>query len=92
MIQMLRILYAEDRINWAEALPRAVQVYHDLPGPSGLSPYEIVFGGRIRSMGGILRRPQIEALDAMEWIRRGKEIDENVARDLWELPKKATIR
>ena len=58
VIQVLRRLHAEDRINSAEALPRAVQVYHDLPGPSGVPPYEIVFGRRIRSMGGILRHPR----------------------------------
>ena len=89
LIQVMRRLHTEGKINWAEALPRAVQIYHDLPGPSGLSPYEIVFGGRIRSMGGIPHHPRVEAPDAKDWIRRGKEIDEDVARKLREIHKKA---
>ena len=87
--QVLRRLHNEDRINWVQALPRAVQNYHDLAGPSGLSPYEIVFGGRLRSMGGIPRHPQVEAPDAQDWIRRGKEMDEAVAAELKKVHQKA---
>ena len=83
--QVLRRLHQEDRINWVQALPRAIQNYHDLAGPSGLSPYEIVFGGRIRSMGGIPRNPQVEAPDAKEWIRQGQETDRKVSLKLREL-------
>ena len=89
LIQVLRRLHTEDRINWAEALQRAVRIYHDLPGPSGLSPYEIVFGGRVRSLGGIPQHPRIESPDAMEWIRSGEEVDKKVAKKLWELHRKA---
>ena len=82
IMQVLRRLHQEDRVNWVSALPRAVQQYHDIPGPIGLSPYEIVFGGRTRSVGGIPRKPKIEAPDAKEWLAQGQQIDRLVADKL----------
>ena len=86
--QVLRRLYNEDKMNWVQTLPKAIQQYHDLTGPSGLSPYEIVYGGRQRSMGGIPHPPQVECPDAQEWIRTGKEIDEAVAKKLEEVHRR----
>ena len=80
--QLLRRIHQEDRISWVQALPRAVQQYHDVPGPSGLTPYEIVFGGRTRSMGGVPRQPQRECPDAKEWLEQGKLIDKQVAEKM----------
>ena len=80
--QLLRRLHQEDRINWPQAIPRVPQQLHDLPGPSGRSPYEIVFGGRVRSAGGIPRQPQHESPDARDWLEQGRKIDEKVAAKL----------
>jgi hypothetical protein len=45
--------------TWVEMLPIALRQLHDLPGPMGLSPYQIVFGGRMRSTGAIpMQYPQ----------------------------------
>ena len=48
----LRALQADEGITWMDALPRAVQQLHDIPGPSGMSPYEILYG-RHRPYAGI---------------------------------------
>ena len=64
LMQIFRRVYQEDKINWVKTLPRAVNLLHDLPGVSGLSPYEIAYGGRTRSLGGVPRLPQQESPDA----------------------------
>ena len=86
--QVLRRLYQEDHFNWVEALPRAVQLMHDLPGPSGLSPYEVVFGGRTRCLGGIPRQELKEAPDARDWLEQGRRIDAKVAEKLQTMQQK----
>ena len=40
----LRRIWVEEEINWVEALPRVLRVYHDLPGESGLSAFQILLG------------------------------------------------
>ena len=42
-------------------------------------PYEIIFGGRVRSCGGIPRQPQPDDPDAKDWIEQGRHIDRLVA-------------
>ena len=44
IIDLLRKNWTEDKINCVEALPRALRAYHDNPGESGLSPFQILFG------------------------------------------------
>ena len=80
--QLLTRIHQEDHLSWVEALPRAVCILHDLPGPTGLSPYEIVFGGRLRCLGGIPRQVPKEAPDAKEWLEHGRRIDSIVADKL----------
>ena len=80
--QLLRGLHQKDGANWVQSLPHAVQPLHDLPGPSGLTPYEIVFGGRVRSCGGVPRQLQREDPDAKDWIEQGRHIDRLVADKL----------
>ena len=80
--QLLRRLHQEERLNWVEVLPRAVQQLHDLPGPSGLSPYEVVFEGRVRCVGGIPGQLPKEAPDARDWLEQGQRIDSAVAEKL----------
>ena len=51
MIWKLRSLLADSgcSLNWIEALPRALSVYHHTPGPTGFSPNQLLFG---RNSGG----------------------------------------
>ena len=44
LMEILRKIYEERKINWVEALPQTLDRYHDVPNLSGLSPYQIVFG------------------------------------------------
>jgi hypothetical protein len=80
--QLLRKIHSEDGLSWMEALPRALQHLHDLPGVTGLSPYEVVYGGRQRSVGDIPYQPQHESPDAVEWLRKGRELDKVVSQHL----------
>jgi transposase InsO family protein len=41
LIGLMRKVWVEDQINWVEALPQILRVYHDSPGESGMSPFEI---------------------------------------------------
>jgi hypothetical protein len=80
-MEILRKLYAEEKINWVEALPHVLDRIHDTKGESGLSPYEILFG-RERPLAGVPYTPPRECEDAQEFFRRMKDIDERVARVL----------
>ena len=71
-------MQAEHGISWVEALPRAVRQLHDAPGPSGLSPFEIVFG-RHRPCAGVPYEPPQVALDAVEFFEHQQEVDRRVA-------------
>ncbi len=55
-----RKLTNEEHANWVELLPLIRQHMHDIPGPTGLSLYEIVYG-RQRPMKGLPYKPPIEA-------------------------------
>ena len=71
--------------TWVDLLPIALRQLHDLPGPMGLSPYQIVFGGRTRSAGAIpIRYPQ-ERHDARDWIEHHQEMDKLVSARLNQL-------
>ena len=81
IMEKLRKLNVEENLNWVEALPRVFDRYHDIPGESGQSPYEILFG-RERSLGNLPYKPSKECEDAENYFGRMKEIDEKVARIL----------
>jgi hypothetical protein len=78
---------AEGGAPWVELLPRVLNQLHDLPGPSGLSPYEIVFG-RHRPMGGLPYRPRWEAEDANRFLAKMRDQDAHVARVMNALHEK----
>ena len=52
VMEILRKLHVEEKINWVEALPQVLDRIHDVKGESGYSPYEILFR-RQRPIGGI---------------------------------------
>ena len=68
-------------------LPRALQVLHDAPGPSGLSPFKALFG-RDR-LGDSLPLPvEKECEDASQWWLKMRKQDEMVATALEDLVTK----
>jgi len=81
LMERLRKLHAEDKINWVEALPRVLDRVHDMPGETGLSPYEILFG-RHRALAAIPYEPPRDCENANQFFQRQQEIDELVARRL----------
>ena len=79
--ETLRKINVEGKYTWVEALPAALNHIHNLPGPTGLSPYQILFG-RERIMGNVPYTPSIENEDAVDFFSRMKELDEHVSKTL----------
>ena len=78
VMEVLRKLNAEHRINWVEALPQVLDRMHDVKGKSGLTPYQILFG-RDRPLAGIPYTPPRECDDAVQFHKRMAEVDRQVA-------------
>ena len=78
LMERLRKLNAEETINWVEGLPQILDRYHDTPGESGFSPYEILFG-RERCTGYLPYAPPRECPDAKDFFLRMEEVDNRVA-------------
>jgi hypothetical protein len=81
ILERLRKLNTPEPINWVEALPLVLDRYHDTPGESGLSPYQILFG-RERSLGNLPYETPKECEDAQDFFERMEKVDEEVARVL----------
>jgi len=79
LITTLRKLNAEREVNWVEALPHALRLIHDIAGPTGWSPYQVVFG-RERHLGGLPRKSYVEAEDASSFFERKEELENVVAK------------
>ena len=78
IMEKLRKMNANEAINWVEALPLVLDRYHDVPGESGYSPYQILFG-RERSLGQLPYRLPTESEDAVAFFARMEEVDHQVA-------------
>ena len=63
ILEVTRKFCVDTRKNWLELLPRVLNVIHDTPGESGLSPYQILFG-RDRHTANIPYRPPRECEDS----------------------------
>ena len=85
--KILRKLHASEGVSWFDGLQRAVRMIHDLPGESGLSPYEILYG-RHRSYAGVPYQPPTKMEDAVAFFKRQDEIDQKIAEILQELHAK----
>lgn len=85
--KMLRKLHASERISWYEGLQRAVRMIHDLPGESGLSPYEILYG-RHRPYAGVPYQPPTKMEDAIAFFERQENTERKVAEILREMHDK----
>ena len=91
LIEVLRKLIADTRHNWLELLPRAINIIHDTPGESGLSPYQILFG-RERYTANVPYIPPRECLDAQEFFQVMEEQDALVARKMNEMHDREAAR
>ena len=60
-----------------------LQKYHDMPGMSGLSPYEIVYR-RQRPLAGLPYKTAKVSKDAIEFFKGMERMDQRVARKLNE--------
>ena len=84
IISLLRKVNTQGHTNWVEALPRVMWAYHNRPGETGLSPFQIVFG-RDRFEAGASYPPLRECEDAFNFFERMAKIDEFVASSLNQL-------
>ena len=80
----LRKLQAEEGLCWVQALPRAIRLLHDVPGPAGISPYQILYG-RERPYAGVPYEAPIMSPDAVSFFQEQAEMDRKVARVLNDL-------
>ena len=83
LMERLRKLFVQEKVNWVEALPQVLDRYHDTPGRGGLSPYEILFG-RTRPLAGRSYQPPMICEDACVFFTRMWEIDRKVSLVLKE--------
>ena len=60
--------------NWTEILPAVVEAWHEITGPSGYTPNEIVFGTHNRTKGLPLAQPKGIAQDAAHYFQRREEL------------------
>jgi hypothetical protein len=81
VMEILRKLNADTKINWVEALPQVLDRIHDVKGETGYSPYEILFG-RVRPLAGIPYTPPKECEDAQQFFKRMEFIDKKVSKIL----------
>ena len=66
-------LNRENKMNWYKGFPRALQTYHDLPGPTGLSPHVAVFSSILTSTQHPWHEPGM-ALNAEEFVAKQKKL------------------
>lgn len=81
IITILRKLNADGEINWVEALPHALRIHHDVPGPTGWSPYEVVFG-RPRSLADLPNSMDTLHEDAEEFFQRMENMDRKISSNM----------
>ena len=84
LLRLLNKLHAAKEVNWVEALPRALHIYHDRIGECGFSPYQLLFG-RERPMAGLPHTPQRLCVDAVAFHERMVALDAKIAKDLNDL-------
>ena len=78
---LMRKQCVDEKIHWEESLPRVLRMYHDLPGESGLSPFQIVFG-RDRNVAGVPYQPEAECESTQNFFDRMEQLDLRIAEIL----------
>lgn len=81
LIGLMRKLFVESHINWVEALPHVLRVYHDSPGESGFSPFELTFG-RERFLAGPPAPLERECEGARQFCDRMEALSAQAAKEL----------
>ena len=66
-------LHRESKVNWYKGVSRALQAYHELPGPTGVSFHVAVFG-RDSTSTQLPWHQRGMALDADEFVAKQKEL------------------
>ena len=80
--ELLRKMHQDGRVNWVEALPRALRIYHDTNDPVlGMSPYKALFG-RDRPLGGLPWVPEKQCREAQEFFDSMEKLDQELARKM----------
>ena len=87
LMELARKIFVEQGANWAECLPQIIDKYHDVKGPSWLSPYQILFGLH-RPLGNVTYTPAKECEDACSFFNHMKVLDEKVSKTMEETHQK----
>jgi len=77
VLDKLRKLHAAGKCKWTEALPRALQLLHHVPGPGGVSPYTTLFG-RDQTVGCLPLPEKQMCEDAVEFVKRKCTLDKEL--------------
>lgn len=77
----LRKIAEEEHECWVQLIPHVLRKYHDIPGPTGLSPYQIIFG-RHRPLAGLPYEIPKPAFDAEAFFLQMEKFDEMVANHM----------
>ena len=80
LISKLRNILAENpkvNLSWLDVLPRALQIFHHTPGPTGFSPNQLVFGRNSGARG--LPVPTISEHKSMAAFMEKMELFDKVA-------------
>ena len=74
----LRKIAKEEHECWVQLISHVLRMYHDIPGPTGLSPYQIIFG-RHRPLAGLPYEITKPACDAEAFFLQMEKFDGLVA-------------
>ena len=78
LLRVLNKLHASHQVNWVEALPRVLHIYHDRVGTCGYSPYQLLFG-RERPLAGLPYTPLRQCEGADDFLQRMAGLDVKIA-------------
>ena len=78
MDDIIRKIFLDFKLPWLEVLPRAIAAHNDLPGESGISPHQLLFGRERLGRGpGLPTERESETM--VDFMDRMRSIDELVA-------------
>ena len=84
VMRKLTKVITDEGLSWVELLPRVLRHIHDLPGPSGYTPYQVLFG-RERPLANVPLKAlptSGKAMDMADFITHMREVDDRVVKAL----------
>jgi hypothetical protein len=84
VLRKLTKMITDEGLSWVELLPRVLRHLHDLPGPSGYSPYKVLFGRR-RPMANVplkVMARETRTADMAQFMENMQKVDEMVVEAL----------